>query len=69
VFINDLAAHRVTDTGPTNCPHSGTFQSTQGSPTVFVNDLPLTRVGDTTICEDCGEIGQHSTGSETVFVN
>lgn len=69
VFINGKAAHRVGDTGPTNCPHAGEFVSTEGSPTVFVNGIPITRIGDETICEKCGEKGNHSTGSETVFVN
>ena len=69
VFINGLAAHRLNDTGSTNCPHGGTYKSIQGSPTVFVNGLPLTRVGDTTQCTSCGELGKHSSGSETVFAN
>lgn len=69
VFINGLACHRLTDTGPTNCPHGGTFQSIQGSPNVFVNGLPKTRIGDTTQCINCGETGNHSSGSPNVIVN
>lgn len=69
VFINDLACHRVTDTGPCNCPHGGIFKSIEGSPNVFVNGLPKTRIGDTTQCINCGELGHHVSGSPNVFVN
>ena len=69
VIINDLKCHRLGDTGPTNCPHGGTFESTQGSPNVFVNDMPKTRISDTTICQNCGQSGNHVSGSDNVFVN
>lgn len=69
VFINNLKSHRLTDTGPTNCPHSGTFESVEGSPNVFVNGLPKTRITDTTICLNCGQSGNHVSGSQDVFVN
>lgn len=69
VFVNTLASHRVTDTGPCNCPHGGSFISTEGSPNVFVNNKPQTRISDTTICQNCGESGNHSTGSPNVFAN
>ena len=69
VFINDLKCHRLGDTGPTNCPHGGTFESTEGSPNVFVNDKPKTRISDTTICQNCGQSGNHVSGSDNVFVN
>jgi len=69
VFINGLAAHRVTDTGPCRCPHGGTYKSVQGSPNVFVNGLAQTRIGDTTVCMNCGLPGKHVSGSPNVFVN
>lgn len=69
VYINDLSCHRLGDTGPTNCPHGGTFESTEGSPNVFVNDKPKTRITDTTICQNCGQSGNHVTGSPNVIVN
>jgi uncharacterized Zn-binding protein involved in type VI secretion len=68
VFINGLGAHRRTDTGPTNCPHSGTFESVEASSTVFFNGLGCVRIGDMTVCQACGEVGHHSTGSPNVFV-
>ena len=69
VFVNQKAAHRLGDIGPTNCPHGGTFASSSGSSTVFVNNLPLTRIGDTTTCQSCGLAGNHSSGSQNVFAN
>src|SRR5688572_11288562 len=47
VFVNDIAAHRVSDIWA-NHPHPGI--TITGSPTVFVNDLPKARVGDLVSC-------------------
>lgn len=69
VIINDKKSHRLTDTGPCNCPHGGTFKSTQGSPDVIINDLPQTRISDTTICQSCGQSGNHVSGSPDVIIN
>lgn len=69
VFINDEKSHRLSDLGDCRCPHGGTYASVQGSPNVFVNDLPKTRISDTTVCQNCGQSGNHSTGSSNVFVN
>jgi|TARA_B110000881_G_C18535633_1_gene495627 uncharacterized Zn-binding protein involved in type VI secretion len=67
VLINSLGAHRVGD--PWNehgCPvcvdHGGAQAS--GSPNVFVNSLPLARIGDAI---DCGSSNQ--TGSGDVITN
>lgn len=68
VFVNKIPVHRLTDDGATNCPHGGVFQSNSGSATVFVNNLPVTRIGDSTICQVCGKSGNHSSGSQNVFV-
>ena len=59
VFVNDLKAHRLTDTGPT----------IEGSPDIFINDLNLTRLNDNTKCKKCGQMGYHTTGSNNVFAN
>ena len=51
VFINNLGAHRVSDTWATHCAgscHDSTLA--EGSPTVFVNGLALGRVGDLVAC-------------------
>ena len=53
VFINNLSAFRVTDK---NTPHGfilcvpHTTPLSQGSPNVFVNGLPLGRLGDAFSC-------------------
>lgn len=67
VFINSLAAHRVTDHWPTHCDgvpvcHDGTLSA--GSPNVFVNGHALGRVGDSISCGDSA-----AQGSPNVFVN
>ena len=36
VFVNNLGLHRLTDSGPCNCPHGGTYKSSSGSSSVFV---------------------------------
>jgi len=53
VFINGIAAHRVSDAwaahGCGDCtPHGGSLAA--GSATVFVNGLPLGRIGDPVSC-------------------
>lgn len=67
VYINGQKAHRLTDNGTIMCPHGGYFASTSASSTVFVNGKGLTRIGDTTTCQACGQIGNHSNGSPNVF--
>ena len=68
VDIDDLAAHRVTDTGPCICPHGGTYESVEGSDDVEINDLPLTLVGHKTRCLRCGFLGHHIEGSPDVEI-
>lgn len=68
VLINRLGAHRKTDTGPCNCPHDGTFRTTGGSSSVFINGRAAVRIGDGTTCIDCGQSGRHTTGSPNVFI-
>lgn len=68
VFINGLGAHRKGDTGPCNCPHGGTFVTTGGSSTVFINGRSAVRISDSTNCQNCGQPGSHSTGSDNVFI-
>lgn len=68
VIINGLGAHRKNDTGPCNCPHGGTFETTGGSSTVFINGRAAVRIGDATKCQDCGQPGSHITGSPNVFI-
>lgn len=68
VFVNRKGLHRLSDTGPTNCLHGGVFTSVAGSATVFCNGRPVIRIGDATICQSCGQQGNHTTGSGTVFV-
>jgi len=63
VFINNLGAHRVSDAWEVHCAgscHDSTLA--EGSPTVFVNGLPLGRVGDQI---ECGST--IATGSPDVF--
>ncbi len=62
-----MATHRQNDTGSTNCPHGGTFISSNSSSSVFVNGKPITRIGDTTLCSKCGKTGSHNSGSPDVF--
>lgn len=63
VFINGLGAHRVTDGWAVHCAgscHDSVLAS--GSSTVFVNGLPLGRVGDAI---ECGST--IATGSDNVY--
>ena len=70
VFIESLAAHRVTDTNsshpavpaPSCAEHVTTLSS--GSPDVFVNGLALARIGD---AYGCGIT--LTSGASTVFAN
>lgn len=68
VFVNGRGLHRLNDTGPTNCPHGGTFASVAGSASVCCNGRPVIRIGDATMCQSCGQSGTHTTGSRNVFV-
>jgi len=56
--INSILAARVTDTGPTNCPHGGIFMITKGSPDVEINNQKEARIGDEVICQKCGGRGK-----------
>lgn len=67
VFINGKPAHRLSDGGSIICPHGGYFQSVAASKTVIVNGLGLTRIGDSTVCVNCGCNGNHNSGSQNVF--
>lgn len=68
VFINGKSAHRLGDSISISCPHGGSGQSTGGSSSVFINGKSATRVGDETTCLVCGESGNHSSGSENVYI-
>ena len=57
----------VCNLGLPDCPHGGVYTSTNGSSSVFVENKPITRIGDTTNCNNCGQSGSHSTGSNNVF--
>jgi uncharacterized Zn-binding protein involved in type VI secretion len=65
VFINNLGALRVSDAWETHCDGDSCHGATlaDGSPTVFVNGLPLGRVGDSLSCG-----GTVASGSPDVFV-
>lgn len=69
IFIDGLAAHRSGDLGICNCPHGGMFQSSQGSSFVFFDGQPAALVGHTTVCQGCGQSGQHISGSSTVEIS
>ena len=65
VFINGIGAHRKGDSWSVHCDpspscHAGALAD--GSATVFVNGLPLGRIGDPV---DCGS--SVATGSPNVF--
>lgn len=64
VYINSANAVRIGDSvaGHGNSPHSSPVMVT-GSPTVFVNEIPLCKAGDLASC------GHPSTGSPNVFSN
>jgi uncharacterized Zn-binding protein involved in type VI secretion len=65
VFCNDIAVHRQGDLWDIHCKESCHDAFTQdGSPDVFVNDLPLARVNDAL---SCGSL--ILTGSEDNFSN
>lgn len=68
IFINGKPLHLVTHTGPCNCPHGGTFKSTVGASDVIANGYKVTRIGDETICQNCGMKGKHIVGSPNVFI-
>ena len=64
VFVNGLGAHRVTDAWAGHCCGPVCHGSIQagGSGTVFVNGLPLARIGDPVACGSAC-----ATGSPNVF--
>jgi uncharacterized Zn-binding protein involved in type VI secretion len=67
VVINGRGAHRVGDAwGAHGCPACAPHAASQasGSPTVFVNNVPLARIGDAL---DCGSMNM--SGSGDVIVN
>ena len=68
VFIDGMAAHRSGDSGSSNCPHGGIFKSTGGSAFVLFDGQPAALVGHSTICQGCGQSGQHISGTETVEI-
>ena len=68
VFFNKLRAHRQHDTGDCRCPHVGVFVSVGCSKTVFINKHGATRIGDVTVCMNCGCDGVHETASPNVFI-
>ncbi len=68
VYINNKQAVKVGDAGDPHCPHGGTFLTTGGSTSVFVNGKAINMIGDPTPCQVCGIAGNIITGSENVIV-
>jgi uncharacterized Zn-binding protein involved in type VI secretion len=62
-MINGQLSARVTDTGPTCCPHGGTFRIVKGSGTVSIDGQKVARVGDPVQCIKCGAKGKIIAGS------
>lgn len=67
VFANGIPVHRQSDNWvqhacPGSSPHGA--QTVSGSPNVFVNSLPVARIGDSISCGSTIK-----TGSPDVFVN
>lgn len=60
--------HLLTHKGSTNCAHGGTFESVEGASLMEVEGLPVTLVGDTTICQACGKSGTHSSGTSLLEI-
>ena len=60
VFANSIGVHRVGDAWTPHCDHTGVLGA--GSPSVFVNNLALGRIGDPISCG-----GSVATGSPDVF--
>jgi len=67
VEVNGRAALRVTDTGVhSHCCGPNTWIATQGSATVFINNLEAHRLGDQD--QHCGGPGNMIEGSDDVLV-
>jgi len=67
VDVNGRAALRVTDTGiHATCCGPNTWIATQGSATVFINNLAAHRLGDAD--QHCGGPGYMIEGSDDVLV-
>ncbi len=67
VEVNNRAALRVSDSGiHSHCCGPNTWIATQGSETVFINNLKAHRLGDRD--EHCGGPGYMVEGSEDVLV-
>jgi len=63
VFVNNIAAHRETDSWALHCNgdcHTGVLSA--GSSSVFVNNLPIARIGDPISCGSTA-----AQGSSNVF--
>ena len=68
VFINGRGAARQDDLGiHAICCGPNIYTAKQGSPTVYVNNKPLMRVGDPT--KHCGGDGSVTDGSPDVFAD
>ena len=66
-YDQGIPVHLLGHHGPCNCPHGGIYASAQGSPLSFVTGIPVTRIGDLTICQNCGQPGNHVSGSQLTF--
>lgn len=67
VFINNLPALRITDTGiHAACCGPNTWMAVKGSSTVMINYLAAHRMGDTD--QHCGGTGQLIEGSPDVLI-
>jgi uncharacterized Zn-binding protein involved in type VI secretion len=67
VKVNGLPALRVTDTGVhSECCGPNTWIATEGSATVFINNLEAHRLGDAD--QHCGGPGYMIEGSDDVLV-
>jgi uncharacterized Zn-binding protein involved in type VI secretion len=66
VLVNNRPALRVTDWGlHAPCCNINNWQATQGSATVFINNLKAHRLGDQD--KHCGGTGQMIEGSSNVI--
>jgi uncharacterized Zn-binding protein involved in type VI secretion len=63
VLLNSKGAHRIGDSWAPHRGHVIAFQQT-GSPNVFVNGMPLARVGDIISCGS-----RNAQGSQNIIVN
>jgi uncharacterized Zn-binding protein involved in type VI secretion len=64
-----IKVHLKGQSGSCNCPHGGTFESIEGTSNLMVEGIPVTLVGHSTKCKNCGKSGSHTTGTEVLQVH